>query len=268
MLYLTKLLTLFAYPLTQSLLGLLVGIYLSMRGLRPAATATIAVATLWLWIWSMPFVSTVSRRSLERLYPQIAAEQTPRAEAILLLGGGIHGPRNGQHYPEFSGAADRIWHAARLYHAGRAPLIIASGGNLPWNPRSMSEAEAMRAALVDFGVPDAAIVLEDASRTTRENMSYSRGLLEQRGIRTVLLVTSALHMRRAMAEARAAGIDAIPVSADVESGDEPPTLMDFLPDAGALEASSRAIKERLGCLAIRDCPAPTGTPPESGDAPR
>jgi uncharacterized SAM-binding protein YcdF (DUF218 family) len=111
----------------------------------------------------------------------------------------------------------------------------------------------MRSALIDFGVPGSAIVLENASRTTRENMRNSRLLLDSLGIKTVLLVTSALHMRRALAEAGNAGIDAFPAPADFEVGEESPTLMAFLPDAGALESSSRAIKERLGCLATSGC---------------
>jgi uncharacterized SAM-binding protein YcdF (DUF218 family) len=252
-LYLTKLVTLAAYPLTQSLVGLLAGLGLLFREHPRQATALFAASTAWLWLWSMPVVSTAARSSLENLYPQASAEQTPAADGILLLGGGIQGPKANRVYPEFSGAADRIWHAARLYHAHRAPLIIATGGNLPWHPRSTTEAEAMRSALIDFGVPGSAIVLENASRTTRENMRNSRLLLDSLGIKTVLLVTSALHMRRALAEAGNAGIDAFPAPADFEVGEESPTLMDFLPDAGALESSSRAIKERLGCLATSGC---------------
>ena len=98
-----------------------------------------------------------------------------------------------------------------------------------------------------WGVPEEAILLETESRNTDENALYSKRPLEAHGLKHILLVTSALHMPRALALFRASGIDAVPAPTDfevVDRGDR--TLMPWLPDAAALEGSTRAIKEYLG----------------------
>lgn len=55
-------------------------------------------------------------------------------------------------YVDLNHAADRLLHAARLYKAGKAPIIIASGGGqLPWLGDNTPEAESMFAFLTEWG---------------------------------------------------------------------------------------------------------------------
>ncbi len=133
----------------------------------------------------------------------------------------------------------------RLYHAGKAPLVVLSGGSDP-TVSAMSEAEAMQLFLRDLGVPDSAMLLETHSRNTRENARYSAQLLDARKMHHILLVTSALHMDRAMGEFAAQGLDVTPAVTDVEAVPAPADLWRYLPDAEALSASARALKERVG----------------------
>jgi uncharacterized SAM-binding protein YcdF (DUF218 family) len=56
----------------------------------------------------------------------------------------------------------------------------------------------MRVLLRGLGVTDAALLHEDNSRSTQENACINTALMQQRGIQHILLVTSALHMRRAI----------------------------------------------------------------------
>jgi uncharacterized SAM-binding protein YcdF (DUF218 family) len=114
-----------------------------------------------------------------------------------------------------------------------------------------SEAAAMRDFLVELGVPATAVVLEERSRNTRENALYTAEVLQAQGIGPVLLVTSALHMPRALATFQAAGVDAIPAATDFEVIQRPRVLLDWLPDAEALAASTRALKEYLGLWVYR-----------------
>ena len=97
-------------------------------------------------------------------------------------------------------------------------------------------------------MPAAAIVMESASRDTRENAGLTRAILAQRGYRRVLLVTSALHMPRALAKFRAEGIDAIPAPTDHEAQGVT-TVSDWIPSTTALDGTSRALKEWIGLLA-------------------
>jgi uncharacterized SAM-binding protein YcdF (DUF218 family) len=110
----------------------------------------------------------------------------------------------------------------------------------------MTEAEAGRLFLLDLGVPEGAILLEDEALTTRGNAVFVAELLEQQSIEGLLLVTSALHMRRSVAAFRAVGLDPVPVATDFEVSSGELGLRDFLPSAAALSSSTRAVHEWVG----------------------
>ena len=144
-------------------------------------------------------------------------------------------------------AIDRVYKASQLYRAGKGKVLIVTGGNQPWAPSAQPEAELIQALLMKWGVPPAVIVLDGASRNTRENAVNSRVLLEKLGCETPLLVTSAAHMARSVAAFKKVGVGVFAVSADVRvirnSG---VTVFDFLPEAGALLMTSDAVREWLG----------------------
>jgi uncharacterized SAM-binding protein YcdF (DUF218 family) len=215
------------------------------------ASACLWLAVLWLLIWSTPWASHALRNHLEQGYPPIAVENVPSAPALVVLGGGISpasldAPAGLQH-PNLQAAADRVWHAARLFHAGKAPLIVVSGGGDLALQRE-TEAQAMARFLRDLGVPAAALLLEDKSRNTQDNAAMSAALLKARGIQRILLVTSALHMPRAVPLFQAQGLEVIAAAADHEADDTSrwPLFRRLLPDLEALSASGRAIKEWVG----------------------
>lgn len=143
-------------------------------------------------------------------------------------------------------AADRVWYAARLFHAGKAPLLLISAGSDPQR-YAYSEALASAIFLADLGVPAQAIALEENSLNTRQNAAFSATLLKARGISHILLVTSAMHMPRAMALFAAQGLQVTPAPTDFEAIQAPPPgLLAWLPDALALDRSGRAMKEIVG----------------------
>jgi uncharacterized SAM-binding protein YcdF (DUF218 family) len=92
----------------------------------------------------------------------------------------------------------------------------------------------MRQFMLDLGVPANALLTEERSRNTRENAEMSAKLLRERGIQKVLLVTSALHMRRAVKLFEQQGLLVQPVATDHEVG-SPKERMSWLPDANALD---------------------------------
>jgi uncharacterized SAM-binding protein YcdF (DUF218 family) len=247
-----KILTQLAMPLGTGLLLVLLGLAgLALR--RTGFGAGLVLAGLaWVWLWATPAFSARVRYALEGQYPPVDVASLPSAGAVVVVGGAMGGAVAPRLHPDLGAAADRVWHAARLYHAGKAPLIILSGGRLPWDPAPGPEAEAMVLFLRDLGVPGDRLVLEGRSATTRANALETARLLAGRGIGRVLLVSSALHMRRAKASFRAAGIDVIPAATDHEIlTTVSPTVLDYLPRAGALAASSRAFKEYLGFWVYR-----------------
>ena len=185
------------------------------------------------------------------------AAASPAADAVLVLVGAMQAARPpGQPHLGFGSAADRVWHAAALYRAGKARWVLVSGGNKPGDEDVVPEAEAMAVVLRALGVPASALRLEGRSRNTRENAQLSLALARQVDAKRVLLVTSALHMPRALAVFQGvfagSGVTMIPAATDAEAlGDEPRGWAAWLPDARSLEWSSRSVKEVLGLAQVR-----------------
>jgi uncharacterized SAM-binding protein YcdF (DUF218 family) len=245
-LYLSKLIPLFIYPLgfalVMSLLAALV-----LRRWAGLARLFLLAGIVVLWIGSAPLFADYLVLTLESRFPPLAVEATPTADAIVVLGGGVAGPDPPRLTVDLSDAADRLLHAARLYRAGKAPVVLLSGGAIPWLGADTPEAEAMQSLIEEWGVPVASILLEKKSRNTHENAVFTKRLLAEHGLHRILLVTSALHMPRALATFKAAGIDAIPAPTDFTvTYRNHRTVIDFLPEAAALAHTTDAIKEYIG----------------------
>ncbi|WP_440995646.1 YdcF family protein [Arhodomonas sp. SL1] len=251
MLYLDKILAQLAYPLGLSTCLALLGLLLLVVGRRGGAALALLFAVGWVAGWSLPVVGDTVRGALESRYPNLPIEELPAAEAVVVLGGGVEAGPPGWPYPDLGSASDRVWHAARIYQAGKAGRVIVSGGAQGWRGPRGSEAGAMEAFLGDLGVPADRVTRERQSRSTRENALFTARLLDASGIHRVLLVTSAMHMPRAAASFRAEDVEVIPAPTDYEVMPEPPHLLRWLPDAEALADSSAAIKEYLGLWAYR-----------------
>ena len=252
-----KILTLFVMPLGMAIGAGLLALAAFALGRHRTAGGLLAFAIVWLWGWSTPLATRTLVAPLADPYPAQRVETLPAADAVVLLGGGIGPIQGNMIYPDLKGSTDRIWHAARLYHAGKAPLIIASSGNVWGRRKQQSKADAMRMLLSALGVPDDAILIEGSSRNTRQNAVFTEKLAADRGISQVLLVTSYWHLRRAEAAFKRVGLDVIPAATDHTNTSsararlEKPLVFSFLPTVGTLSTNSRFIREHLGYLVYR-----------------
>ena len=251
-LFLSKLLPLFIYPLGFSiLLAILAVFFFSLKRRRPGMAMAL-LSVIILWVSSAPAFSDYLLANLERNYLPIAVNKSPAADAIVVLGGGVSAADYPRIDVDLGDASDRVLHAARLYRAGKAPVVIAVGGSIPWLDASIPESLAITALLQEWGVSKKAIILESESLNTYQNAVNTKRLIDKHGIKSVLLVTSAMHMPRALATFYTAGIDAIPSPTDYEVVDKAEiTILDFLPDADALSETTRAVKEYLGFVVYR-----------------
>ena len=197
-------------------------------------------------ISSLPAVAESLMAGLEAGYPPRESGDCPRAEAIVVLGGAIAPVLEGDLYPRLHRGSDRLLEAARLYRAGCAPVVAISSSALVLAPYRGSETAAMADLLADLGVPRSAMVLEAQGRNTQGNAAFSKTLLQSLGIRRVLLVSSAWHLRRAAALFAREGFEVLPVGADYRSFRACRGLECWVPSVGALEASGLAVKEYLG----------------------
>ena len=99
----------------------------------------------------------------------------------------------------FSGDPDyeRTLEAVHLYHLGLARYLVFSGRGGPGD-----SAQSMAAVARRHGVPDEAILLEGQATSTYQNVLFVRDLLAEHHVRTLILVTSPYHQRRAYLVAR------------------------------------------------------------------
>lgn len=234
------------HPLTGTLLLLLATIVALALHWRRAGLALAGVAFVSTWLVATPAFSHWLRLSLERAHQPLAVEQLPAAEAIVVLGSGVQPAVRPRAYPNLRYAADRVWHGARLYAAGKAPLIITTGSR-PYHDEGPTAADAAAEILGTLGVPADAIVAPGHSVSTYTDALIVRKILAERGLERVLLVTSALHMPRALATFQNAGIAVFPAATDFEVADVPYAgAHAWLPDNDAFWGTGRALYEYVG----------------------
>ncbi len=232
------------------MVGAVVALLLYRLRPRKAAGWLVAVCAVWLWIWSMPVVGRLVGVSLEAPYlidgHVPAVESYPQADLIELHGGGMGYATEMSPRGEMYSSADRVWMAARLWKAGKAPMISVTGAGAP---------DATIGLLEDFGVPTNVLVCVDGARNTEEEariVAETAKAGREKGERPkVLVVTSAWHMNRTllMYEKYAPGVEAIPAPCDFENSlgaRQPFSLPNLLPDAGALMWNSIAVHEWVG----------------------
>ncbi|MGN7727309.1 YdcF family protein [Luteimonas sp. 22616] len=222
-----------------------------------------ALAIAWSSLWSIPQCAQWLRAPLELRYPQIEANALPRADAIVVLGGGSYAWLRRAEIRLEDLKNSRLATGARAWLAGRAPVVVLSGGR---GGNGTSEAALMATAMARIGVPASALMLEERSRDTRDNALFTAQLAGQHDIRRVLLVTSAVHMPRASYWFRAAGLDVVPVPVP-EPRIRGSWTRRWLPSRDALWRSGRAWKEYAGLLEAHLETAFKGLPPHDSPQP-
>lgn len=106
---------------------------------------------------------------------------------------------------------ERLASALSLWQDGVAPVIAVTGGKMPAD--RFTEAATSRRWLTDRGVPRDAIMLEDTGRSTWESLSSLAPLLDDRGVRTVVMVTTDWHLARSTHAMRELGFAVTPAPA-------------------------------------------------------
>lgn len=244
--FFSKVLPPFIQPLGFCLALLFIAMFISKIWLK---NSIIALSVIILLIASNGNVSRALFKNLERQHMPFAVEaDVPKADVIIVLGGGLGLPLPPRNMPNFGGGADRFIYAAKLYKAGVAPKILISGGNVFAQDASMkTEAYYTKQILVEFGINADDILIETQSRNTFENAFYSKAFMEDNDFKNAILVTSAFHMRRSAAIFQTAGINIVAAPTDFSIVDShSPKLIHWLPKAGSLSGTTAALREHIG----------------------
>ncbi len=160
---------------------------------RPAALRSGAVVVV-VTLLGNEWVGQVLMQRLEAPYADDPFAEAP-FDAVFVLGGGAADAPHA-HY-ELSASGDRLLLGARLFHAHKTPLLVATGTKIPGFQQQFDNLLATRTIWQELAIPAAAIVVVENTRTTREEAVAAEQLIRERGWRRVGLVTSAWHLRRA-----------------------------------------------------------------------
>ena len=200
-----------------------------------------------------PFIDQLVGITEESVAEFVPAEGSEGLDVVVVLGGGT---RTGPNRAEVSFAGDRVVYAAELFHQGVAKHLITTGES--YSKRGQKDRIGPANETVEIWknlrIPEEAIT-HLAGRTTYEEMIELRGWLEDQPDRERLrmgLLTSALHLPRALRLAEARGItDLIPLAADHRSNPRGFMAIDYFPRASALSQFADLQKEWMARLVAR-----------------
>ena len=155
-------------------LTILALIFLFFRWQRAAIGCLILVLAIVIFAAS-PITSWLYNK-LDHAYLPVPIQMSPVADAIVVLAGDVSVPIRPRVESQIRG--NRALHASRLYKAGKAPIIIISGGNVFPQKDVEPESYYVKEILVELGVPADSIIIEGESRNTRENAIETQKALD------------------------------------------------------------------------------------------
>lgn len=144
----------------------------------------------FVFVVALPIWVLVVLALLAAIYHYGSVDYAQTADVIIVLGAGLR--PDGTPTPTLE---TRSRHAATLWQAGFAPQLICTGGVT--GDATISEAAACKTVLMAYGVPEAAILLEDQSKSTEENALFAKQIMDVHGWRSAVVVSSAYHLFRA-----------------------------------------------------------------------
>jgi uncharacterized SAM-binding protein YcdF (DUF218 family) len=237
--YLHKILPVLILPTGLVILLLLAGLLLRRRW--PLWTALALF-----WLCCTPVVSDALMTWVEGGGPRLEAAEMPSADAIVVLGEGrdiAPGPAAVSEWID----GDRFWGGIALYQAGKAPLLVFTGGWLPWAPSAPPEGEVLMRYARKLGVPEIALHTTGKVVNTEAEAQAVAELLRQKSRTRVLLVTSAFHMPRALKLFQETGLVVTPFRVDYQvDAAEEFTVRSLIPRAEKFRKTEIAWREMIG----------------------
>jgi uncharacterized SAM-binding protein YcdF (DUF218 family) len=244
------------HPLTWivvllSVAGLLVLFPFSPKRLR-WVRLLIMSSLLLLMTLSSPLIATPLIGSLEAWYQPPPLTPSDHFDAIVVLGAGVDGKGSLRPATEPSSISrNRTTCGVDLYQRGHAPTLVLTGGDGRVFGTGSQEAVEMKQWAVRLGVPESAMMIDIEARNTYENATGTKRLV---GPASILLVSSASHLPRAVPVFTKQGFRVTPAPCDYVSQNLPREgwaeiePFDFFPSDIALQHTREAVEEVAGIV--------------------
>ncbi len=224
-----------------SLLILMVAGIVVLRRNRALGRALVTAGIALLYLLSLSPTGDRLIRPLEAAFPPFH-DSGVKVNAVVVLSGGA---KDLSWVPAPTAPSDtsleRLVAGIQIARTRRLPLVITGGSGLVTRG-GPKEADAMADAAVKLGFPHRDLVIENRSRNTWESAQQVGALLPGQ---TIILVTSAFHMKRSAGMFRKQGFTVLPAPAGYKSQTRPFSITCLIPSAEALNTSATALSEYL-----------------------
>jgi uncharacterized SAM-binding protein YcdF (DUF218 family) len=212
--------------------------------------SVLVAASLWAWIFSAPAFSNLLTRSLESTVPLQSLEALSKDESayVIVLASGRIYAGDGTPSPRMDEAGwERLRYGVQVWNRTGGTLLFSGGPDQIAVEQTM--AGLMRQVANELGVPTSAMSLSTKSETTFEDIREARRRIPQ-GAQRVYLITSAIHMPRALGVAKQVGLEVMPLPCDYRQLLRP-TWRAWFPDDGGPILWYDALHEWIGLHVYR-----------------
>lgn len=249
MLTITKTLGMLFMPIGLLWVGLIVAVIWAFRRGMRGLGGFLTLLLLGFTLAGNPQVGAALMGRLESTIPVFPADAPP-LDALFVLGGGTQVDAQGR--PFLSESGDRVIGAARLWHAGRVKLLVASGASNDSSAGSRNLGAETREIWQGLGIPSEAIrMIEEPCFITRDEIQAYRRLKTQERWSRVGLLSSAWHLPRALALAEREGLEVLPLPSDRRGRIPRIQLWHLVPQQEGFRKTQLACWEMLGRLVDR-----------------
>lgn len=220
---------------------------LLVRGPRAAAMPLLCIWLLLMTFGTRPLPRMLTR-SIESSVQTYNPAQDGALDLIVVLGGGTS---QGPWRPQASGVGDRLMLAAELYHQGYTKELITTGQVTEGvSDAAPDPSEQTRIIWTKLNIaPDA--IRKIGGRNTYEEMQQLKQIWPELAGKRIGLLTSAVHLPRAVRLAKAQGLEMTPIAADVRTAVDDWGLLNFIPSAGNFCELSSAQHEIMAAWVSR-----------------
>lgn len=243
-----------ASPLMWVLLLLTGGLILTadarkQNGFKKTGWYALLTGTCLLFLLSSRPASDLLVYSLEKRFLPVTQEALSGIDVMVILGGGISNSGGFRAQPDASADTyGRVFNGVEAFKKSKAGVLVLSGGGV--ERCDEPEAAVMKRLAMSLGVSEAQILLETRSRNTRQEAREVKKMVFLSGKSRIGVVTSALHMTRALHAFKKAfprnEVTAVPV--EYRYSPFSWSCKRFIPSAEAFLASTAALHEWIGLL--------------------
>lgn len=196
------------------------------------------------YLFSCEFFADPIILNLEKKYPLISEKNIEDGEIYILLGGGILTNTLEGNVPE-KNASIRILKTIELYN--KSPKKIYISGGSPLQDKE-SESSVYKKELILLGIPENDIIIEERSNTTKENSKYIKEMMNEKNIKSGIIITSAIHMPRSIEVFKDSNLNFYPAPCDFIAHLEKQNNFAYIPQFKVLKNLYSAFWEYIGLI--------------------